>query len=121
MRLWTTKFRLAFAGLGKGMTGQSSFLVHIPTSVLVVLAAWFLECELWQWCVLLLCIGWVLSAELMNSAVEQLAKGLCREHNERVGAALDIASAAVLVSAIAAAIIGGIIFANRIAQLAGFV
>ncbi len=96
------------------MRGQSSFAVHVPVALGVIVVASVLRCELWQWSILLLCIGLVLAAELANSAIEELAAGLCHEHNERVGRALDIASGAVLVASIIAAVVGIAIFIQRL-------
>ncbi len=114
LRQWVRKFQLAGRGIRDGMEGQNSFFVHVPVAVLVLGLAFVLRCELWQWCTLVLCIGMVLSAELANSAVEELAKGLCTEHNPRVGRALDIASGAVLIASITAACVGIAIFASRL-------
>mgnify|MGYP003666362594 CR=1 FL=1 len=113
MEHWIAKFRNAAKGLPAGMLGQSSFAVHLAVSLAVVVLAILLECQIWQWCVLLLCMALVLSLELMNSAVESLAKGLCKEHNEHVGRSLDIASGAVLIASIFAAIVGLIVFAQQ--------
>ena len=63
---------------------------------------------------LVLCIALVWSLELMNSAVEFLASGLCDHQNPLVGKALDTASAAVLVASIGSAVIGAIVFATQI-------
>lgn len=114
---WTKKFVNALRGIRLGCVGQSSFLVHLPVGGLVLLVAWLCHCSAWQWCVLSLCIALVLSAELINSSIEHLAKGLCNSHNEDVGRALDIASGAVLVASIAAAAIGTAIFASQAATL----
>ena len=51
-----------------------------------------------------------MAAELFNSAIERLAREVDREHNPNVGVALDIASGAVLVAAVGAAIVGSLIF-----------
>lgn len=114
---WKTKFQNAFRGIALGVHGQSSFVVHFAAAVLVNIAALLLRCALWQWCVLLLCISMVLAAELMNSAIERLAKGLCQERNEHVGAALDIASASVLCVSVFAAGLGALIFISRLLEL----
>ena len=114
LRKWILKFQLAGRGILLGMQGQNSFAVHLPVALAVVILAAVLHCELWQWCVLGLCIGLVLSAELANSAIEELAKGLCTEQNPRVGRALDIASGAVLMASICAACVGAAIFVSRI-------
>lgn len=111
---WVRKFYLAGRGVFLGIEGQSSFAVHLPVAVLVIILAASLRCELWQWCVLMLCVGLVLSAELANSAIEELAKGLCPEQNPRVGRALDIASGAVLVASLTAACIGAAIFVTQL-------
>lgn len=110
MTHWIDKFANAFRGIRQGIVGQSSFVVHLALAFATLLLATFLHCEVWQWCVLGLCIGLVLALELMNSAVEALAKGVCHEHNEHVGRALDIASGAVLVASIVAASVGIVIF-----------
>ena len=114
LRKWLRKFQLAGRGVLMGMEGQNSFVVHLPITVLVIILAAVLRCELWQWCVLLLCIGLVLSAELANSAIEELAKGLCPDENVRVGRALDMASGAVLVASICSACIGAAIFIAKL-------
>jgi diacylglycerol kinase len=111
---WISKFRNALRGLQAGVRGQSSFYVHFPCALAVVFAAWWLNCEVWQWACLLLCIGIVLSAELFNSALEFLAQASIREENRLVADALDSASAAVLVAAICAAIVGAAILLNQL-------
>ncbi len=110
MAHWIKKFANAVNGIRQGIVGQSSFLVHLTLAAATSVVAVILHCQVWQWCVLGLCIGLVLSLELMNSAVESLAKGVCHEHNEHVGRALDIASGAVLVASLTAALIGLAIF-----------
>lgn len=117
LRKWIRKFYLAGCGVLGGIQGQSSFAVHLPIAVMVIALAVVLHCELWQWCVLLICIGLVLAAELANSAIEELAKGLCTDHNPGVGRALDIASGAVLVASVTAAGVGMAIFATRLMEL----
>lgn len=114
MTNWVNKFRCAFRGLGFGITGQSSFYVHIPVAISVLVLAALLKCSAVQWCVLILCIALVWSLELMNSAVEFLARGLCDHQNPWVGKALDTAAAAVLVGSIGSAVIGAIVFATQI-------
>lgn len=111
---WIQKFRNAFRGIVIGSRNESSFVVHIPVAIAVILSAWGVGCTLPEWCLLLLCILLVLSLELMNSAIERLARGLCSERNQEVGNALDIASGAVLVASIGAAVVGLIILGNRL-------
>jgi diacylglycerol kinase len=116
-RPWRRKFGDAFRGLKLGIRGQSSFFVHFFFAALVVAAAIVLRCALLEWCLLLGCVGMVLVAELFNSAVETLFRGLDEATRERVWPCLDIAAGAVLLASIAAMIIGSIIFLPRLASL----
>jgi diacylglycerol kinase len=114
---WHDKFKVAFRGLKFGIRGHSSFAVHFFFTALVIAAGIVLQCELWEWCALIACIGFVLTAELFNSAVETLFRGLDEATRERSWQALDIAAGAVLMASITASIIGGIILLNRLAVL----
>jgi diacylglycerol kinase len=116
-RPWKRKFGNAWRGLKRGMRGQSSFSVHFFFAALVIAAAIVLRCTLEQWGLLFICIGGVLTAELFNSAVEFLFRGLDEDAQARAWPCLDIAAAAVLVASIAAALVGILIFLSRLADI----
>ena len=99
------------------MRGQSSFAVHVPMAVLVIVAGFALRVTLIEWCLLILAITLVLAAELFNSALESLAKAIDVEHNLHLADGLDIGSAAVLVTALGGAAVGAIVFAYRLGQM----
>jgi diacylglycerol kinase len=113
-RSWASKFRCAFRGLKLGIRGHSSFFVHFFVAALVVVAALVLHCGVLEWCALLGCIGLVMTAELFNSAVETLFRGLDDATKERVWPCLDIAAGAVLLASIVSAVIGVIIFVRQL-------
>ena len=114
---WKAKFKNASRGLKLGIRGHSSFFVHFFFAALVLAAAIILRCGLEQWCLLLMCIGLVLTAELFNSAIETLFRGLDRATQEKAWPALDIAAGAVLMASLIAIIIGSLIFINRLTQI----
>jgi diacylglycerol kinase len=116
-RSWRKKFAVAFRGIKLGVRGHSSFFVHFFFGALVLAGAVVLQCDAWQWCVLLGCIGMVLTTELFNSAVETLFRGLDEMTKERVWPALDIAAGAVLLASLTASVIGTIIFALRLVDM----
>ena len=117
---WRNKFKVAFRGLKLGIRGHSSFSVHFFFTALVIAGGIVLQCELWEWCVLIGCIGFVLTAELFNSAVETLFRGLDEATKERTWPALDIAAGAVLFATLTASLIGGVIFLHRLMVLLNF-
>ncbi len=86
----------------------------------VVIAAVLLRVSLLEACVLGLCIGLVLAAEMFNTAIEFLSREITRDQRPGIAAALDIASGAVLTVAIAAAIVGSTIFLARLATILGW-
>ena len=92
------------------MVRQSSFAVHLLASALVILFATWLQVSRLEWCVLLLCVTMVLVAEMFNTAIEQLAKAITREENRHLGAALDIASASVLLASLGSIVVGPMVF-----------
>jgi diacylglycerol kinase len=116
-RFWSHKFRDAFRGVGEGMRGQSSFLVHFFIAGAVVVAGVLLRVNLYEWCLLTLCITGVLTAEMFNSALESMAKAITGETDPHLGNSLDIGSAAVLLASIGASVVGAIVFAHRLGVL----
>ncbi len=120
-RPWTQKFKDSLRGLKLGIRGHSSFFVHFFAAALVVAAAFALGCSFEQWGLLLLCIGGVLTAELFNSAIEVLHRGLDPETRERNYKALDIAAGAVLMASATAALVGALVFVWRIFQMLGWI
>ena len=117
VRSWGRKFRDAFRGVKVGMHNQSSFFVHFFVAVAVIVAAVVLGVSFVDWCLLLLCIAGVLTAEMFNSALESMAKAIGSEYNPHLRNALDIGSAAVLLASIGAVIVGTIVFLHRLIVL----
>ena len=114
-RSWAKKFRDAFCGIKEGVRGQSSFLVQFFAAAAVIVTALVLKVDdPAEWCLLLLCITLVLTAEMFNSALESLAKAITDRVDPHVYSALNISSAAVLIASIGAAIVGSVIFVNRL-------
>jgi diacylglycerol kinase len=119
-RSWAERFRDAFRGIKAGVRGQSSFFVHFFVAAAVIAAATVLQVDLCEWCLLVLCIAGVMTAEMFNSSLESMAKAITGERDPHLGNSLDIAAAAVLVASIGAAIIGTIIFTHRLGVLLGW-
>jgi diacylglycerol kinase len=119
-RSWVCRFHDAFRGVKAGVRGQSSFFVHFFAAAVVLAAGAVLRVEFCDWCLLLLCIAGVMTAEMFNSALESMAKAISSQSDPHLGSALDIAAAAVLTASIAAALVGTIIFARRVGIMLGW-
>ncbi|MBL8852789.1 MAG: diacylglycerol kinase [Planctomycetaceae bacterium] len=116
-RTWLNKFRDAFVGVYLGVAGQSSFLVHGLAFLAVLVLGVVLHIAAWEWAAVLIVSGLVFTLELVNSALENLARSITVNHDLHIDRALKIASAAVLAAAGVAILIGLIIFGPPLWQL----
>jgi diacylglycerol kinase len=106
---WRRKFACAARGLAVAARSESSFRVHLGmAAVVTALGAW-VDLPAERWALLTLCIAVVIAAELLNTSIERVVRFITREESPQIRDALDAASAAVLVAAIGAAIVGLIV------------
>lgn len=113
-RSWRDKFREAARGVKLGVRGHSSFSVHFFFAALALAASAVLGLDVWEWCVVVVCVGGVLTCELVNSAIETLFHGLDDESKGRITGCLDIAAGAVLVAGLTAAVVGTLVFGRKL-------
>jgi diacylglycerol kinase len=111
---WSRKFAVALRGILLAVRTQNSFWVHLPVAVAVLIGAALHGVTRVEWAILILCIAVVLAAEMFNSALEHLARAITKDEHEDVRHALDVASGAVLITAIGAAIVGSLILLTRL-------
>ena len=88
--------------------------IHMAIALAVVVAGVILSLSRTEWVLIVLCIGLVFSAELMNTAIEGMVDLLSPEKQEKAGRVKDMAAAAVLICAIASAAAGLFIFVPHI-------
>ncbi|MEG0692004.1 MAG: diacylglycerol kinase family protein, partial [Oscillospiraceae bacterium] len=63
-----------------------------------------------EFIILILCIGFVISSEMVNTAIETLVNLESPSYNSLAKIAKDVAAGAVAISAIVAAVVGCVIF-----------
>jgi diacylglycerol kinase (ATP) len=107
-------FKYAFSGIVYLFTTQPNLRIHAAATVLVVILGFVFGVTLTEWCILILAIGFVIAAEAFNTAVEVLTDLVSPGYHEKAKIVKDVAAAGVLISAIAAAVTGGLIFGPRI-------
>ena len=108
-KLWRG-FGWAWAGLRYTARTQQNFRIHLAVGAAVLIAAALADLAPMRVAVLVMLICLVLSAELLNTAVEVVVDLVSPEHNRLAGIAKDVAAGAVLVCAVGAVIIGIIVF-----------
>ena len=114
-------FGYAAKGIKAALKSEINMKIHLVMAVLVVICGIFFRISLNEWLICLLCFGIVMSAEIMNTAIETVVDLVSPDKNKLAGKAKDAAAGAVLVAAIFAAIAGLIFFVpKRVAFLQSF-
>ena len=111
-------FYYAIKGWGHALKTELNLKFDVLVAILTIVLGIVFKISINEWIICITLIGLVLSAELMNTAIETVVDMFTREKNELAGKAKDISAGAVLILAIASAIVGGIIFIPKILSLA---
>ncbi len=80
--------------------------------------AWWSKVSRFEWLILILAIGSVIGAEVMNSALEIVVDMVQPNFHPLAGMAKDVAAGAVLVTVIQAVVIGMIVFSPPLFRFA---
>ena len=103
-------FGYAWKGIRSCVGKEQNLSFHLITTVCVVTAGWCFCITRGEGIAIVLCIGMVIAAELFNSDIERLVDFVSPQHHPVAGHVKDIAAGAVLVCALAAIVVGLIIF-----------
>lgn len=109
--------RYAVAGIAEMLEGQHNAWVHFVATLCVIAAGLFFQVDAFEWAILVLAIALVWVAEALNTAFEFLCDVASPEFHPLVKKSKDVAAGAVLLSAIAAIIVGLIIFVPYLMQV----
>lgn len=110
-------FRYAGKGLKSLVSYEHNARIHLVAAIVAVAVGFFLNISAVEWCIIVMCIAAVLSAEAVNSAVEALADRITVDRDPFIGRAKDLGAAAVFLVAVAALIAGLIIFLPKLLTL----
>ena len=110
-------FRFAFRGIGFLISGEHNAWIHCFAALCVVICGFLFDISALEWVAVCFAIGFVLAMEAINSAIELLCDFVSPERRDIIGRTKDLAAGAVLLAAITAAVIGGIVFFPKIALL----
>lgn len=107
-------FGFALQGFRYTLATERNIRVMLGGAAFAVVMGLVLQLDLVSWAIVLLCIGCVLAAELMNTAIETVVDLVSPEYHPLAGHAKDIAAAAVYVLSFLVAVVGVCVFANVI-------
>lgn len=105
-------FSYAFKGIASALK-QRNMKIIFTCAILTIVAAIFLKVSARDWPILLICIGLVISLEMMNCAIEGIVDLVHPQFGEKAGRIKDIAAGSVLISSIISLIIGILILGKH--------
>ena len=112
-------FKYALQGVAELFRSQTNAKLHLFAAIVVCVVGYFVGLSTLEWCIVVLCISLVLAAEAFNTALEYLTDLVSPNHHPLAGKVKDVAAAAVLLTAIGAAVCGILIFLPKIIKLLG--
>ena len=105
-------FRYALEGIFSAIRSEKHLRFHIVIANLICVFAKCYGIEKAEWAVLLLCIFAVISAELMNTAIEKAVDTATSDIKPIAKLSKDASAGAVLVLCIGAVLVGVCLFGN---------
>ena len=107
-------FKYAFEGIFTAFKAEKNMKIHFIIMLLVIILGIMLKISRVEWMICIILFGFVISLELVNTAIENTVDLITQEKHPKAKIAKDVAAGAVLIAAITAAIIGLIIFVPKI-------
>ena len=112
-------FRCAFRGVRAMLVSQHNARIHLLATVLACGLGLLLGISLLEWCAIVVAIVVVWTVEALNTAFEFLCDVASPEFHPLIQKGKDVAAAAVLLSAVGAAVIGLLVFGPHLLRIAG--
>lgn len=98
------KFLVAFNGLKIALTHRA-VKIQLVLALFAIIGGIIIKLDYYEWIAFILCIFFVLFAEVFNTSIEQIGNYLTTENDERIRTIKDLSSSAVLISCICAFIV----------------
>ena len=103
-------FGYAIEGIITFFRTQHNAWIHAFATIVVVIFGFIFKVNSNEWCLLTIAITMVIGAEMLNTAIEFLTDIASPGYNLQAKKVKDVAAGAVLMTAIAAVIIGVLVF-----------
>lgn len=110
-------FTYPIKGLKYAYRNEQNLTFDVGMALVVSILGFLFRLNKYEWAILILTIGLVISAELINTAIEAVVDLVTEEYHPIAKVAKDTSAAAVFILAIAAVFVGIIIFVPKIIKL----
>ena len=110
-------FGYAIEGIKLAYKYNRNIKIHTLAGILAIILSFVLGLTGYEIAIILVLILLVISAEMVNTAIEEMVDLIVQEHREQARIAKDVAAGMVLVCAMGSVVIGVVIFVPHILQL----
>lgn len=118
-RTLAESFFYAISGILYAFKTQRNIKIHFMVAILIIIISFLLKLNTIELLIVFLTIAMVLTAEMINTAIEAVVDMFTQEYHPLGRVAKNVAAGAVLISALNAVIVGYLIFYKKIAVLLG--
>ncbi len=105
-------FKFAFKGIGHALLNEPNFRIQVLIALVALFFGFYFDITNTEWGLLVLSMGFLLSAEMVNTVVEEFIDHLITEQHEGARIIKDLSAGFVLTAAITAALIFLLVFWN---------
>ncbi len=106
----------AWQGIRQFFSQDRNGKIQLVIGMIAITLGFTVSLTAYQWLLVLLCIGMVISLEMINSAIERYCDLVTTDFHPGIKIIKDVAAGAVLVASIMSLIIGLIIFIPALVQ-----
>lgn len=103
-------FKYAFRGAWMLLKNEASIQVQFIVALIMTGVGFYFQISETEWILQTLAIGLVLGIEALNTSIEEIANFIHPDFNSKIGYIKDISAGAVTFAALAAIVVGCIIY-----------
>lgn len=104
----------AFKGACHLLKTEASIQAQFVIGILMTIAGFYFQLSITEWIIQILVIGLIMTVEAINTTIEEIADFIHPDFHKKIGLIKDMAAGAVFIFAIAAIIIGLLIYLPKI-------
>lgn len=112
-----SSFRYAICGIVMAVRSERNVKIHLFFAVAAISFGFVLSISVIEWLFIFVAIGGMLTAEMINSAIEKTVDLYTKEYHPIAKQAKDIAAGGVLIFAVTSVMIGILIFYPKLHHL----
>ncbi len=114
LRRRAASFGHAFRGVGAALRSEVHLQFHAVATAVVLGMGLYFRLTITEWALVALAVAGVWAAELFNTAIEALTNLVSPDYHPLAGRTKDVAAGAVLLAALGALAVGGLVFGPKI-------